>query len=356
MEEERADGEVRLDGLPEGLTEDMQSLADALGEAMARGQGALLSDAFSAALSYVQCAARADETYAILLSRGGRDARVRLLCLDPAPYLREVTAKLRGVVYFSATLSPLPQLRALLGGEEGDGMLSLPSPFPPERLRVVRMPIDTRYASRERTAPQVARAIAALVKSRPGNYLALFPSYTYMNLVKSCFEDLSTGVSAITQQTGMDEAARDAFIARFEPGERLIGFCVMGGVFAEGIDLPGERLSGVAVVGVGLPQICAERDTLRAYFDGVGRDGFGLAYRIPGMTKVLQSVGRVIRTEQDRGAALLIDTRFFDAAYEGLLPPHFFPLYEASTDAALMRLLFAFWEENSDAGDWEKRE
>ena len=154
----------------------------------------------------------------------------------------------------------------------------------------------------------------------------------------------------------MDEAARDAFIARFEPGQCLVGFCVMGGVFAEGIDLPGERLSGVAVVGVGLPQICAERDTLRAYFDGAGRDGFGLAYRIPGMTKVLQSVGRVIRTERDLGAALLIDTRFFDASYEGLLPPHFFPLYEASSDAALARLLSAFWEGNSSDADGEKRE
>lgn len=355
-QEERGDGGARLDGPPEGLTEDMQSLADALGEAMAHGQGALLSDAFSDALSYVQCAARVDETYAILLSRSGKDARVRLLCLDPAPYLREATAKLRGVVYFSATLSPLPQLRALLGGEEEDAMLSLPSPFPPERLRVVRMPIDTRYAVRERTAPQVARAIAALVKGHPGNYLALFPSYTYMNLVKSCFEGLSTGVPLITQESGMDEAARDAFIARFEPGQRLVGFCVMGGVFAEGIDLPGERLSGVAVVGVGLPQICAERDTLRAYFDGAGRDGFGLAYRIPGMTKVLQSVGRVIRTERDLGAALLIDTRFFDASYEGLLPPHFFPLYEASSDAALARLLSAFWKGNSSEADGEKRE
>lgn len=350
------EGTVRLEAPPEGLAEDMQGLADALGEAMAKGQGAMLTDAFSDALSYVQCADRVDETYAILLERDGKEARVRLLCLDPAPYLNGLTAKVRGVVYFSATLTPLPQMRALLGGEEADGMLALPSPFPPEHMRVVRMPIDTRYAQRQRTAPQVARAIAALVQSRPGNYLALFPSYSYMRLVREHFEALEVPVQVICQESGMDESARDAFLARFEPGREVVGFCVMGGVFAEGIDLPGERLLGVAVVGVGLPQLCMERDVLRDYFNERRRDGFALAYRIPGMTKVLQSVGRVIRTHADKGTALLIDARFFDPEYEALLPAHFFPLYAAATVRALTGLLFDFWGPTNGILNGEKRE
>ena len=334
----------------------MQGLADALGEAMAKGQGALLADAFSDALSYVQSAARVDETYAVLLEHSGKEARVRLLCLDPAPYLTDLTAKMRGVVYFSATLTPLPQLRALLGGEEEDGMLSLPSPFPPEHMRVVRMPIDTRYAQRQRTAPQVARAIAVLVQARPGNYLALFPSYSYMRTVYEHFSALGVPAQVVCQESGMDEPARDAFLALFETGKEIVGFCVMGGVFAEGVDLPGERLLGVAVVGVGLPQLCAERDVLRDYFNSTQRDGFALAYRIPGMTKVLQSVGRVIRTREDRGTALLIDARFFDPEYEALLPAHFFPLYASASERALAGLLSDFWSKTSGNSNGEKRE
>ena len=141
----------------------------------------------------------------------------------------------------------------------------------------------------------------------------------------------------------MDEAARDDFIARFAPGGCLTGFCVMGGVFAEGVDLPGDRLLGVAAVGVGLPQICPEREAPREHFDRDGRDGFALAYRIPGMVKVLQAVGRVIRTERDRGVALLIDARFFQGAYSGLLPERFFPLHEAVSADDLARRLDAFW-------------
>lgn len=343
LEAERGDGVWRLEAPPPELLQDAQGLCDALGEALARGQGALLGETFQGALAYVQTSARLDDAYAVLLERAGRDARLRLLCLDAAPYLRAATARLRGVVYFSATLSPMAQMRALLGGEEGDGLLSLPSPFPPERLHVVRLRVDTRYARREQTARQVAEAIAAMARARRGNYLALFPSYAYMRLVRAQFEQLAPDVQTVCQESGMDEAARDDFIARFAPGGCLTGFCVMGGVFAEGVDLPGDRLLGVAAVGVGLPQVCPEREALREHFDQEERDGFALAYRIPGMVKVLQAVGRVIRTERDRGVALLIDARFFQGAYSGLLPEHFFPLHEAVSADDLARRLDAFW-------------
>lgn len=286
---------------------------------------------------------RFDERYTVLARRSGKQAHVTLFCLDPAPYLQEVTRKLRGCVFLSATLTPLFAWRDFLGGEEEDGLLSLPSPFPEENLLVLRRPISTRYHARERTAALVAESIAAAC-ARPGNYLACFPSYAYLNRVREALEALGGEITLHVQRSRMTEAERDEFLNAFAPRERgvLLGMVVMGGAFGEGVDLPGERLSGVIIVGVGLPQICTERELLRAHF---GPDnGFAYAYRYPGMNKVLQAVGRVIRTETDRGVALLIDDRFSFSEYAALMPSWWGQAEVMGDARAVRERVRAFWE------------
>lgn len=264
----------------------------------------------------------APERYQVMCGQN----KVKLWCYDPSGYLRECLSKVRGSVLFSATLSPMRYYADLCGLdlEKGDALLSLPSPFPPENLLVMRLPLSTRFKDRERSLNDVAGAILGLVRGKKGNYLACFPSHAYMRaLVERLGEDLGD-IRLLVQQNEMDDAARDAFLGEFKPDpeDSLLGCVVMGGVFSEGIDLPGDRLSGAAIIGVGLPQLCPELDTLRAQYAGRGLDGFRYAYQYPGLCRILQAAGRVIRTETDRGALLLLDDRYFRPDYEALFPPH----------------------------------
>src|SRR5439155_422573 len=168
----------------------------------------------------------------------------------------------------------------------------------------------------------VAQAIGALVGSRPGNYLIFFPSFKYLEAVRTEFQHEHPFVPTISQSASMPETDRQNFMAAFqsELARPLIGFAVLGGVFGEGIDLVGDRLVGAVVVGVGLPQLCLERDLIRDYFNQKNGRGFEYAYAYPGLNRVIQAAGRVIRSETDRGVALLIDTRFAQAPYRDLLP------------------------------------
>ncbi|MCL2544788.1 MAG: ATP-dependent DNA helicase [Clostridia bacterium] len=332
------------------LAEEARQFAQCAAEALADARGSLgqaLLDPFWAAQVYCACAERYDDAYVTLIQRKGKELTVRLSCLDPAPYLDKSTTRLAGVVAFSATLSPLRGYARLLGmGVEADGLLALPSPFPPENLRVVGRKISTRWAHRADTAAEVAASVAAMANARAGNYLCMFPSYAYLRMVRELLEPLLPGVCLLTQSGGMDEAERAAFLAQFVPGERtMLGLVVMGGAFGEGIDLPGERLSGVAVVGIGLPQVGLERETLRAYYQRAMGDGFAYAYRYPGITRVQQAVGRVIRTARDVGVALLIDDRFFHSEVASLLPGHWQPIAPARNAEEIACLLQKFWGE-----------
>lgn len=260
------------------------------------------------------------QQYKLLLKKEGKEQAVQLLCLDFTPYLAKATAKLCGFVCYSATLSPLGQMSRLLGGDEEDACFELPSPFAPENLLVLQVPLNTRFQQREHTATSVAQAVRAMYAGKPGKYAVFFPSYSYMSMVAALLEDLPLMV----QEGGMDEEARQAFIGAFTKDEEpLLALCVLGGIFSEGIDLPGRALIGVCVVGVGLPQIGPEREAIREQADGRGLNGFDLAYRYPGMHKVLQAAGRLIRSDSDRGVLLLCDDRYGQSAYFQLLPPHY---------------------------------
>lgn len=332
------DGEAEeLDGLPEGIVMDAAEVQKQISALIAEPHGAPLSLLFSVLrmlLPFLYAAEHQNEEYAVLLEKHGRERTLILYCLLPGEAIAKATRPMRGTVFFSATLSPLGAMKELLGGEEEDACFSLPSPFPREHLQVIRRRISTRYADREQSAAQVAQAITQAAGMRAGKYIAFFPSYAYLELVLEHLQS-ETLPPLWIQKRDMTEEQKDGFFAAFteENGPRL-GLCVLGGLFSEGIDLPGEQLIGVIVVGVGLPTPSARlRAVQRCYQQHFG-DGFGYACRIPAMQKVLQAGGRVIRSESDRGFLLLLDSRYYESAYTALLPEEWKPFGEEVTQAA----------------------
>ncbi|MET3270898.1 UNVERIFIED_CONTAM: Rad3-related DNA helicase [Paenibacillus phyllosphaerae] len=291
--------------------------------------GERLLETFFAAQSFLRTAKLYDpERHVTYTEVEGSDVRVKMFCLDPSQQLRQMTKGYRAQVLFSATLSPLNYYMDMLGGGEEDYSVAIPSPFSAEQLDVEVIALSTRYQDRERTRGPLAERIARVTRERPGNYMVFFPSYAYLDDVRRVFEELaadrvaSGSMRVMVQQSKMNEAEREQFLAAFDAASRqtLVAFAVMGGIFSEGVDLVGDRLTGVIVVGVGLPQLGFERDLLRSYFDRTRGSGFEYAYIFPGMNKVLQAGGRLIRSESDSGVLLLIDDRYQQPQYRRLLP------------------------------------
>jgi Rad3-related DNA helicase len=272
--------------------------------------------------------------------------KVRLFCLDPSNLLRQALERGHAAIFFSATLTPMDYYRTLLGGTPEDPGLQLPSPFPPENLAVfIQDRIQTHFKGRAESLGEVVAAIGTLVQGRRGNYLIYFPSYQYLNAVLQEFQACHPSVSVLVQRPGMTEPERDAFLSAFsvEHGETLAGFAVLGGIFGEGIDLVGERLIGAVIVGVGLPQLCVERDLIRDYFQQQNAAGFDYAYTFPGMNRVLQAIGRVIRSETDHGVVLLIDARFNELRYRRLFPA-WWRFVRVRYSDALREAVGGFWK------------
>jgi DNA excision repair protein ERCC-2 len=289
-----------------------------------------------------------DEHYVTLVTRTASETRVKLFCLNPSSLLNKALARGKAAVIFSATLAPMEYYRDLLGGRSDDPILQLGSPFPREHLGVlVHDRIRTHFKARGETLDAVVEAIGVAVKQRPGNYLVFFPSYQYLAAVQAQFQKCYPEVPVLTQQPGMSDAERAAFLEAFcvERSEPLAGFAVLGGVFGEGIDLAGDRLVGAIVIGVGLPQLTAERDLIRLYFDQRLGAGFAYAYLFPGMNRVLQASGRVIRSETDRGIVLLIDTRFAEARYRRLFPA-WWQMARVRNVQQMHEVLDQFWKVN----------
>ena len=307
----------------------------------------MLFDRYFEALDYLRVADAFQKDYRVLVEPDGKNISVKLWCYDPSRALREAMSRVRASILFSATLSPIDHYMRVSGlsEDEGDACLELDSPFPRENLLAVRFPVDTRYSAREGTAPLVARALKAMCEARPGNYLACLPSYQYLNLTLGHFLSLGARAEVLVQRGGMNDAQRAAFLARFSesPARSMVAFVVMGGVFAEGIDLPGEKLIGAAIVGVGIPQPSFELEALRALTDDGEGSGFQTAYVYPGIERVLQAAGRVIRTETDRGVVLLLDERYQAPEYRRLLP-RFWRLRPAEDEKALAGMLLTFWQ------------
>lgn len=266
-----------------------------------------------------------DENYVIYseLEEDGR-FKVKLYCINPAVNLQNYLEKGNSTVFFSATLLPIHYYKRLLSVEKEDYAIYAESSFPKEnRLLLIGRDVSTRFTQRgERMYQRIAAYIASAATARKGNYLVFFPSYRFMEDVYEMFSEMRCDADVIRQSQSMGEEEREGFLEEFRTGRErsLIGFCVMGGIFSEGIDLAADRLIGAVIVGPGIPQVCNDREIIKGYFDKKEMQGFDYAYLFPGMNKVLQSAGRVIRTETDKGLILLLDDRFLQRKYQEMFP------------------------------------
>lgn len=269
-----------------------------------------------------------DENYVIYTEHepDGR-FKLKLYCVNPAVNLQSCIDKGRSTIFFSATLLPIQYYKKLLSTCADNYAVYAQSVFAnDQKLLVVAKDVSSKYTRRnQQEFEKIASYIYEAAMAKNGNYIAFFPSYRMMEEVFACFvqrEGIFEELECICQQSGMSELQREEFLSNFtSPREKtLVGFCVMGGIFAEGIDLKHEALIGVIVVGTGLPQISNEREILKDFYDRQERAGFAYAFRYPGMNKVLQAAGRVIRTSEDRGVILLLDERFLQQEYQALFP------------------------------------
>ena len=255
----------------------------------------------------------------IYLLKHGNNVKLKLDCLDASPYLKESLDRVKGAVVFSATLSPIDYYQDATIGEHDEPFLLLSSPFPKENFHLMLAPkVSVRYKDRDQTYQEVYEYLRYFVDAKSGNYFIYFPSYEYLERILPILDFPEAEV--LVQERDMSEAERADFLSRFvpNPSKTTIGLLILGGAFSEGVDLASDRLIGVAIVGIGLPQIGHDNNLIRDYYDKKLGNGFDYAYKDPGMNKVMQAVGRLIRSETDRGAALLIDDRYLHEEYRSL--------------------------------------
>lgn len=289
-----------------------------------------------------------DENYVQYTELDGNGRfKVKLFCVNPAENLNNYLRLGNSTIFFSATLLPIAYYKNLLSTEKDDYAIYAESKFPPENRKIlIGNEVSTKYTRRTpRMYQKIAEYLQKTVKGKKGNYIAFFPSYQFMEDVLEAFYDKESEINCIVQSQFMSEEQREDFLERFEEDreQSLLGFCVMGGIFSEGIDLTHDKLIGAIIVGTGIPQVCNEREIVKNYFDKRGMRGFDYAYLYPGMNKVLQSAGRVIRTEEDKGIILLLDDRFLGRQYQQLFPREW-ETYEICNESEIENKMKIFWE------------
>lgn len=295
-----------------------------------------------------------DEKYIIYTEGEGGEAMIKMFCVDPSGNLSERIGMSRSCIFFSATLLPVQYYKDLLSGKpENDYEMYVDSPFSTKkRLIFTASDVSSRYTVRnQQQYERIAEYIRKIIRGKNGNYLVFCPSYAFMDKVFEIFTDREMakaghGLKVFRQESGMDEDERRTFLENFRerPHETILGFCVLGGIFSEGIDLKADRLIGAIVVGTGLPGIGSERELLKSYFDEKKGRGFDYAYLFPGMNKVLQAGGRVIRSEEDRGIIALLDERFNYGSYQRLFPREWVPFQKLNRDC-VEKNIEKFWTE-----------
>ena len=286
------------------------------------------------------------EKFKVLCEKAGANLTYRIMCLDPSDILEEKCAMAKSTLMFSATVSPCDYYMNTLGMREGSDFMAIPSPYDKENFSLtVFDTLSTRYKDRSETLYALAQIINTAITAKRGNYMVFFPSYKYMEEAHGFFTVMYPDVNTLIQRKGMTEEQKADFVAKFDENnqESLVGFCVLGGVYAEGIDLIGEKLIGAIIVGVGMPRLSNERNLLAEHYNDTDTDGNMYAYVYPGMTRVMQAVGRVIRSDTDKGIAILIDDRFATPVYKSLFPEHWRHAKFVSEPKTLAKILDNFW-------------
>jgi len=263
-----------------------------------------------------------DENFALyVVKKLDKISSINLLCLNPKVFIGATLDKVYGSVLFSATMAPIDYYANELAKTSRDQMIQLENPFPRENLLLLAaVNVATTFKKRDDTYGLVADYILAATKGRIGNFIVFCPSYVYLEKVLSYLETIKT-IDLLVQTRDMNQTSRTAFLNEFRtnPKTTTIGLTVVGGIFSEGVDLVDDRLSGVIIIGVGFPSITFDKELIRTYYDNNGNNGFHNAYIAPGINRILQAMGRVIRSESDRGFILLIDQRYLENRYRKII-------------------------------------
>lgn len=267
--------------------------------------------------SFINISELYSKEYVTLVEINKNDVRLKLFCVNPSKNLSKIVQKTYSTIIFSATLSPINYYIDLLGGDDKSYRLKLPSPFKKKNLKVEVNSLNVRFKRREDNIDRLCSIIYNFKEKLQGNYMVFLPSYSYMKKIHERYIELYTNCDIIIQDENFAEEDRENFLNEFTSNSKILAFCVIGGIFSEGIDLPGKKLVGAIVVGVGFPKINIENDIIKDYF---GESGYDYSYIYPGINKIMQAVGRVIRREDDKGRILLIDDRYTSLKYKTLLP------------------------------------
>lgn len=290
-----------------------------------------------------------NSSYELFIFLENGQIRAKCFCIDPSGEISKRLEKGSSATFFSGTLTPLYYYKSVLGGDGSSDTLELDAPFDPSQLSVSIMDkISTRLLSRQQTLLEVCRVIAATVSAKRGNYMIFSPSFAYSDAIASVFASKYPKIKTIRQRRDMTAKEKEEFLLEFSSGEDsyLIAFCVLGGIYSEGIDLAGDKLIGAVIVGIGIPSVSYEREAISAYYNERYDEGKQFAYIYPGVNRVLQAAGRVIRRDGDRGVIVLIDDRFDDPIYKTVIPKLWKDMKFLSTPKELRAELDEFWNED----------
>lgn len=292
---------------------------------------------------FVKIYEQVDERYVSILT-WAETKTLKLFCIDPSSRLQDGFKRSNSTICFSATMSPKRYFAELLGLSQEASWQQVPSPFPADHFRVlITSFIPVTFKARQQALEPLVSLIHQVISTRRGNYLVYFPSLQFLGQVAEAYIRRFSAENILIQDQQMDDSSSQEFLAGFSEAGQVTGFAVIGGRFAEGIDLVGDRLIGAIIIGTGLPQINSERDFIKDYYSDQ-TIGFEMAYQLPGMNRILQSAGRVIRSERDKGLICLVDPRFTESRYRQLMPD-IWPVEVARSPGALQKAMVTFWSQ-----------
>ena len=308
-----------------------------------------LIDMYFKGTFFIKISEIADSSFCYYVDFAGNKTKVKLFLIDPSTVLREILKNAWSSIFFSATLTPLKYFRYILGGDDDDHILKIKSPFDDENLNLmITSDISMKYTEREANIERACSYINMVISEKKGNYMVFFPSYSFMGKIYDTYENLYDTTNIILQNQGLNEEEQTDIVDRFRNEKGLVLFTVVGGVFSEGIDLPLEKLIGAIIIGTGIPQISFERNIIKDFFDEKYNSGYDFAYKYPGFNKILQSAGRVIRTENDKGTVLMIDSRLCQTTYIRLFPEHWGHYKRVNSTENLVNEIKSFWDEKEN--------
>ena len=304
-----------------------------------------LMDLYFDVYSFLSISDFYDKNYTTIYTKTFNGMTIKIYCVNPQKVIEEKMKKAKSNIIFSATLIPMDYFMKMYSYDEEDFIINLKSPFDVKnRLLMIGDNVATTYNKRFETSEDIASYIANCVQAKKGNYMVFFQSYKYMDLVFDKIKENYPNINTSIQESNMSEEEKEEFLSMFDEDnkETHVGFCVLGGHFSEGIDLTNDKLIGVIIVGVGMPQIGIERDIIKDHMKDSNK-GFDYAYVYPGMIKVLQAAGRCIRTDDDKGVILLLDNRYSQRRYQSLFPYEWYPNFRVRKSDDVKTLCEKFW-------------